>query len=102
MGMTEDEAKEFINKLTENIPTWKLVLIDKLTDFKVWFWLKTHKGVDNGNDINNMVAMLEEFDLRLYEQYDDTDLIKVKYVRQAIQEKINELKVREAKSETQN
>ena len=36
--------KEFIDKLTKNIPTWKLVLIDKLTDFKVWFWLKIHKG----------------------------------------------------------
>ena len=47
MGMAN---KEFINKLTEHIPTWKLILIDKWTDFKVWFWLKTHKGVDNGND----------------------------------------------------
>ena len=40
----------------------------------------------------DMVAMLDEFDLRLYEQYDDTDLIKVKYVRQAIQQKINALR----------
>ena len=47
MVMTNEE---FINELIKNIPTWKLVLIDKLTDFKVWFWLKTHKGVDNGND----------------------------------------------------
>lgn len=53
MRMSNDEAKEFIEKLTENIPTWKLVLIDKWTDFKVWFWIKTHKGVkgvDNGDD----------------------------------------------------
>jgi hypothetical protein len=47
--------KEFIEKLTENIPAWKLVLIDKWTDFKVWVftvwvWLKTHKGAENGND----------------------------------------------------
>ena len=47
MGMTN---KKFIDKLTENIPTWKLVLIDKWTDFKVWVWLKTHKGVENGNE----------------------------------------------------
>lgn len=40
----------------------------------------------------DMVAMLDELDLELYEQYDDTDLIKVKYVRQAIQQKINLLK----------
>ena len=45
MGMTDKEfIEEFIDKLTNNIPTWKLVLIDKWTDFKVWFWLKTHKG----------------------------------------------------------
>jgi len=40
----------------------------------------------------DMVAMLEELALKLYEQYDDTDLIKVKYIRQAIQQKINSLK----------
>ena len=40
----------------------------------------------------DLVAILDEFDLRLYEKYDDTDLIKVKYVRQAIQQKINALK----------
>lgn len=40
----------------------------------------------------DMVAILDEFDLRLYEQYEDTELIKVKYVRQAIQQKINALK----------
>ena len=40
----------------------------------------------------DMVAILDEYDLRLYEQYDDTDFLKVKYVRQAIQQKINELK----------
>ena len=40
----------------------------------------------------DMAAMLDELDLELYEQYDDTDLIKVKYVRQAIQQKINALK----------
>ncbi len=49
--MTDEERiKELVNELTKNIPTWKLVLIDKWTDFKVWFWLKTHKGVNNGND----------------------------------------------------
>ena len=40
----------------------------------------------------DLVAMLDELDLELYEQYDDTDLIKVKHVRQAIQQKINSLK----------
>lgn len=40
----------------------------------------------------DVVAMLEELALKLYEQYDDTDLIKVKYIRQAIQQKINSLK----------
>ena len=39
----------------------------------------------------DMVAMLEEFDLRLSE-YEDADLIRVEYVRQDIQEKINALK----------
>lgn len=33
MGMTD---KEFIETLTENISTWKLVLIDKWTDLKIW------------------------------------------------------------------
>lgn len=45
-----NDWRGIIEPLTKDIPTWKLVLIDKLTDFKVWFWLKTHKGVDNGND----------------------------------------------------
>lgn len=45
-----NDWREIIELLTKDIPVWKLVLIDKLTDFKVWFWLKTHKGVDNGND----------------------------------------------------
>lgn len=40
----------------------------------------------------DMVAMLNEFDLELYEKYEDTDLIKVKYIRQAIQQKIDKLK----------
>ena len=40
----------------------------------------------------DLVAVLDEFDLRLYEQYEDTDLIKVEYVRQEIQQKIDELK----------
>ena len=40
----------------------------------------------------DMVAMLDELDLELYEKYDDTDLLKVKYVRQAIRQKINALK----------
>jgi len=39
----------------------------------------------------DMVAMLEEFDLRLSE-YEDADLIRVEYIRQDIQEKINALK----------
>lgn len=38
-----------------------------------------------------MVAMLEEFDLRLSE-YEDADLIRVEYIRQDIQEKIDTLK----------
>jgi len=40
----------------------------------------------------DMVAMLEEFDLRLSE-YEDADLIRVEYIRQDIEEKINALKV---------
>ncbi len=40
----------------------------------------------------DLAAMLDELDLEVCEQYDDTDLIKVKYVRQAIQQKINKLK----------
>lgn len=40
----------------------------------------------------DMVAMLDELDLELYEQYEDTDLIKVKYFRQSIQQKIDKLK----------
>lgn len=39
----------------------------------------------------DMVAMLDELDLELYEQYEDTDLVKVKYIRQSIQQKINAL-----------
>ena len=39
----------------------------------------------------DMVAMLEEFDLSLSE-YEDADLIRVEYIRQDIQEKINALK----------
>ncbi len=40
----------------------------------------------------DLVAMLNEFDLELYEKYEDTDLIKVKHIRQAIQQKIDKLK----------
>lgn len=40
----------------------------------------------------DMVAMLDELDLELYEQYEDTDLVKVKYIRQSIQQKIDKLK----------
>ena len=32
--------KEVLTCLTKDIPTWKLVLIDKWTDFKVWFTCK--------------------------------------------------------------
>ena len=32
--------KEIFEYLTKDIPTWKVVLIDKLTDFKVWFYAK--------------------------------------------------------------
>ena len=32
--------EEVIRYLTKDIPTWKLVLIDKWTDFKVWFICK--------------------------------------------------------------
>ena len=39
----------------------------------------------------DMVTMLEEFDLSLSE-YEDADLIRVEYIRQDIQEKINALK----------
>ena len=35
--------EEFIKEITKDIPTWKLVLIDKWTDFKVWLWNKTHR-----------------------------------------------------------
>ena len=44
----------------------------------------------------DMAAMLEELALKLYEQYDDTDLIKVKYIRQAIQQKIDKLRGEQA------
>lgn len=40
----------------------------------------------------DMVTMLDELDLELYEQYEDTDLVKVKYIRQSIQQKIDKLK----------
>ncbi len=50
----------------------------------------------------DMVAMLDELDLELYEQYDDTDLIKVKYIRQAIQQKINKLKKGDSNEQKQN
>lgn len=58
MGMTN---KEFIDKLTENIPAWKLVLIDKWTDFKVWVWLKTHtKEQKMGMTIEKLITFCEE------------------------------------------
>lgn len=40
----------------------------------------------------DMVAILDELDFELYEQYEDTDLVKVKYIRQSIQQKIDKLK----------
>lgn len=40
---------------------------------------------------DDVVAMLEEFDLELSE-YEDADLIRVEYIRQDIQEKIDKLK----------
>ena len=39
----EIQMKEVINYLTKDIPTWKLVLMDKWTDIKVWVWCKVHR-----------------------------------------------------------
>ena len=41
---------------------------------------------------NDMVVMLEEFDLRL-SQYEDSELIRVDYLRQDIQDKIYALEM---------
>lgn len=38
--------EELFIYLTDKIPSWKVILIDKWTDFKVWLWIKTHKGAD--------------------------------------------------------
>ena len=36
--------EQIIRYLTDKIPSWKVVLIDKWTDLKVWLWIKLHKG----------------------------------------------------------
>lgn len=38
--------EELFKYLTDKIPSWKVIFIDKWTDFKVWLWIKTHKGAD--------------------------------------------------------
>lgn len=35
--------EEIIKTLTKDMPTWKIVLIDKWTYFKVWLWCKVHR-----------------------------------------------------------
>lgn len=79
MGMTIDEKNKFIEESKEHFKEWHDMNYIPKADYE------TRLKAD-------MVAILDEFDLRLYEQYEDTDLIKVKYVRQAIQQKINALK----------
>lgn len=92
MGMTIDEAIGIITAkgnysytVIENEA--KDVLVDTARKYQM-------VRVDYENRLKaDIKAILDEFDLRLYEQYEDTDLVKVKYIRQAIQEKINSLKV---------
>lgn len=40
-----ETMKGILEYLVKDIPTWKVILIDKLTDFKVWLWCKIHKNV---------------------------------------------------------
>lgn len=34
--------EDIFKYLIKDMPTWKVVLIDKWTDFRVWLWLKMH------------------------------------------------------------
>ena len=96
MGMTIDEAINHLGNYSstngsglttdEQHNEAKRVAIDTMHKYQLM-------QADYENRLKaDMVAMLDEIDLKLYEQYDDTDLIKVKYVRQTIQQKINALR----------
>ena len=39
----ELEMEDIIRLMSKDIPTWKLVLIDKLSDIKVFFWCLFHR-----------------------------------------------------------
>ena len=103
MGMTIEHVNKLLSVITatitedddcftiedENLQVFKealLIAIDTMRKYQLM-------QADYENRLKaDMVAMLDELDLKLYEQYDDTDLIKVKYVRQTIQQKINALR----------
>lgn len=90
MGMTIDEARTALGKerkyaLHENKQAFDIA-IDTMRKYQ-------QLRADYENRLKaDLVAMLDELDLELYEQYEDTDLVKVKYIRQSIQEKIDKLK----------
>ena len=86
--MTIDEALEYLNDFS--LYSHYQEAINTIN--KASAYIEQMQADYNARLKADMVAMLDELDLELYEQYDDTDLIKVKYVRQAIQQKINNLK----------
>lgn len=90
MGMTIEEARTALGKerkyaLHENKQAFDIA-IDTMRKYQ-----KLQADYENRLKAD-LAAVLDELDLELYEQYDDTDLIKVKHVRQAIQQKIDKLK----------
>lgn len=93
MGMTIDEHKEHLLDIMDSMPDdacgdWRDSLAYAIDTMRKYQQLQA----DYENRLKaDMVAMLEEFDLELSE-YEDADLIRVEYIRQDIQEKINALK----------
>ena len=84
MGMTIDEALKQLKDYEYYTPYQELIsfVSDWIEQFKVDYEKRLKA---------DMVGMLEEFDLEL-SGYEDADLIRVEYIRQDIQEKINALK----------
>jgi len=99
MEITIDDSRESIPMSKEEIVDTLKTMVFGVQAFER-FNAKERETLDKAWNIINqyetrlkadMVAMLEEFDLELSE-YEDADLIRVEYIRQDIQEKIDKLK----------
>lgn len=84
MGMTIESEIEYLKNFDSYSPYQEAVN-------KVIAYIEQFQADYKNRLKADMAAMLDEFDLRLSE-YQDADLIRVDYIRQDIQEKIDALR----------